>query len=322
MMNNKMTSTLHRKLQDELVELGSRLGFLAEEECSLQHLYPGYSPRVDVVWFYPLSKDQSSAIQMVYDSWPYSSESKLLYPYAAFEITSLDATSKTVMSEIWNLKLAGFRYSFNIVPSKNPEHPDYMHKERAERIANTLKYFSGFDDAFVVPIEKLEQTISSIDSWTLHSGQRVSFKNPMKNVQNDIIKGLRELGKRCGFISLSEYTPIWIKKVEKRVTPIRYDVAWLLELPVNIGLQFNQFLEYLGIKQIKDTNPVEVLVFEVESRNHLNKHSVGSILNITTIIGRGVIVMKDKTPDLVRTVKLMSSNKVEIKKVDELRLYY
>lgn len=66
-----MLKSLHSELQEELVQLGRKLGFQAISEYSVENLYPGYSPRIDIVWFYPLSKEQSSAIRKVYSLWPY-----------------------------------------------------------------------------------------------------------------------------------------------------------------------------------------------------------------------------------------------------------
>jgi len=139
-----MVKLIHSELQKELVHLGNKLGFLAAMEYTLENLFPGYSPVIDVIWFYPLSEAQSLAIKKTYELWPYWKGSTALYPYAAFEITASDTTSKTIMSEIWNMKLSGFRYAFSVVPSKDPKHSDYMHKERAERINRTLNYFLGY----------------------------------------------------------------------------------------------------------------------------------------------------------------------------------
>jgi len=314
-------ATLHTKLQNELVQLGNKLGFLTTKEYPLKNLYPGYSPIIDVVWFYPLSEAQSLAINKVYDLWPYWKGSRALYPYATFEITSLDVTSKTIMSEIWNLKLAGFRYSFNVVPSKNPKHPDYMHKERAERIARTLKHFSGVSDAFVVSIEELQKVIYKMKNS--HSGEApikepILFKTPClrNNLHNNVMQKLAEFGRKHGFISVIEYTPKWLKKFEKRVTFIRHDVAWLLELPANIEIQFREFLNSLGVSPIRDVNPIEVLAFEVEVGT-FDKHSIGSVLNLAKITGRGVLVIENKKPDLVETVRVISSNRVNVKSVAE-----
>jgi len=316
-----MSSKFHTKLQDELVQLGSKLGFLATKEYPLKNIYPGYSPIIDVVWFYPLSEAQSLAINKVYDLWPYWKGSKALYPYAAFEITSLDATSKTIMSEIWNLKLAGFRYSFNVVPSKNPKHPDYMHKERAERIARTLKHFSGMGDAFVVSIEELQKIIYNMKSS--HSSKPPTkesslFKTPRlkNNLHNNVMRNLAEFGRKHDFISVIEYTPKWLKRLEKRVTFIRHDVAWLLELPANTEIQFKEFLISLGVNPIRDVNPIEVLTFEVELGT-FDKHSIGSVLNLAKITGRGVLVIENKKPNLVETVKLISFNRVDVRSIAE-----
>jgi len=314
-------TTLHVKLQNNLVQLGNKLGFLATKEYPLENLYPGYSPIVDVIWFYPLSEAQSLAINKVYDLWPYWEGSTALYPYAAFEITSLDVTSKTIMSEIWNMKLSGFRYSFNVVPSKNPKHPDYMHKERAERIARTLKRFSGVNDAFVVSIEDLQKAIDSMKNP--HSSEPLinelpRFKSPhlKKNLHNNVMQKLAEFGKKHGFTSVIEYTPKWLKKFEKRVTFIRHDVAWLSELPVNTEVQFKEFLKCLGVSPVRDVNPIEVLAFEVEVGT-FDKHSIGSVLNLAKISERGVLVIENKKSNLVETVRVISSNRVNVKSIDE-----
>ncbi|AFK22645.1 hypothetical protein [Pyrococcus sp. ST04] len=314
-------ATLHTELQNELVQLGNKFGFLATKEYPLENLYPGYSPIIDVVWFYPLSEAQSSAIYRVYDLWPYWKGSKALYPYAAFEITSLDATSKTIMSEIWNLKLAGFRYSFNVVPSKNPKHPDYMHKERAERIARTLKHFSGVSDAFVISIKELQKVIYNMKnshSDVSHIKEPLLFKTPRlrDNLHNNVMQKLTEFGKKHGFISVIEYTPKWLKRFERRVTFIRHDVVWLLELPANTEIQFKEFLNSLGVTPIRDISPIEVLAFEVELGT-FDKHSIGSVLNLAKITGRGVLVIENKKPNLVETVRLISSNRVDVKSIAE-----
>jgi len=47
-----MSGSLHNELQKELVRLGNKLGFLATKEYSLGNLHPGYSPTIDVIWFY------------------------------------------------------------------------------------------------------------------------------------------------------------------------------------------------------------------------------------------------------------------------------
>lgn len=80
-------TNLHIELQRNLVQLGNKLGFLARMEYPLENLFPGYSPIIDVVWFYPLSKSQSEAIKKMYELWPYWENSVALYPYVAFEIT-------------------------------------------------------------------------------------------------------------------------------------------------------------------------------------------------------------------------------------------
>jgi hypothetical protein len=55
------------KLQEAHIYLGNDLGFLAYDEYPFEDLYPGYSPIIDVVWFYPLSDNQSKVIKGIYD---------------------------------------------------------------------------------------------------------------------------------------------------------------------------------------------------------------------------------------------------------------
>ncbi|WP_156882114.1 hypothetical protein [Thermococcus sp. PK] len=314
------------ELQKSLVQLGRKLGFLAEKEFPLVNLFPGYSPIIDVVWFYPLSEQQSHAIKKLYGLWPYWKDSRALYPYATFEITASDATSKTVMSEIWNMKLAGFRYAFKIVPSKNPKHPDYMHKERAERINRTLNYFSGTTDVFVLSLEDVENAINTLTDIRINPRPKspLSFKTPnlRDNLHNDITRKLAEFGKNKGFISAVEYMPRWIKKLKERLTPIRTDAVWLLDLPSEVETGFSEFLELLGgLQTIKSTNPVEVLAFEVEL-GVFDKHSIGSVLNLANIFGRGVVVVSHKDDKLVETIRLLSSNRVDVKGVNEMSLLF
>ncbi len=226
------------------------------------------------------------------------------------------------MSEIWNLTLAGFRYSFNIVPEKNPEHPDYMHKERALRIAETLQYFSETIDAFIISINEIQNALykmKNLENNEIASKKSLNFKVPhLKNTPHDtIVKEIMEFGKNYGFISVAEYTPEWLKKLGKRVTFIRHNVAWLLELPVTTETKFKKFLEFLGTTAIRNISPVEVLAFEVEL-GAFNKHSIGSVLNIAKITGRGVVVVENKHQKLLETVRVISSNRVDIKTIEEV----
>jgi len=46
-----MPSGRHMELQKSLVQLGRKLGFLAEKESPLVNIFPGYSPIIDVVGF-------------------------------------------------------------------------------------------------------------------------------------------------------------------------------------------------------------------------------------------------------------------------------
>ena len=316
-----MPASLHSELQRELVRLGDKLGFLAIMEYTIENLLPGYSPVIDVVWFYPLSEAQSLAISKVYDLWPYWKGSTALYPYAAFEITASDATSKTVMSEIWNMKLSGFRYAFKVVPSKDPKHSDYMHKERAERINRMLNYFSGISDVFAVSIEELQNAIGKVQNLEVKSyaEKPLKFRTPKlrDNSHNRVLRHLAEIGDRYGFISVIEYTPRWLKKIEKSVTFIRHDVAWLSELPVNTEVQFKEFLKCLGVNPVRDVSPIEVLAFEVEVGT-FDKHSIGSVLNLAKISERGVLVIENKMSNLVETVRIISSNRVGVKSIKEL----
>jgi len=175
-------------------------------EFPLENLFSGYSPIIDVVWFYPLSNAQSEPIKKMYELWPYWRDSVALYPYAAFEITASDATSKTVMSEIWNMKLSGFRYAFKIVPSKDPKHPDYMHKERAERISRTLGYFLGISDVFVASIEELQKVINKPQNMEFKSYLKSSIRFKTLNLRNTphnkILRHLTDIG-MASLLSLS-----------------------------------------------------------------------------------------------------------------------
>jgi len=135
---------------------------------------------------------------------------------------------------------------------------------------------------------------------------------------NRVLRHLAEIGDRYGFISVIEYMPRWLKKIEKRVTFIRHDVAWLSELPASTEVQFKEFLKCLSVSPLRDVNPIEVLAFEVEVGT-FDKHSIGGVLNLSKISERGVLVVENKKVDLIETVRLMSSNKVDIKDFSEIK---
>lgn len=101
------------------------------------------------------------------------------------------------------------------------------------------------------------------------------------------------------------------------MTFIRHDVAWLSELPVNTEVQFKEFLNYLGVKPVRDVSPIEVLAFEVEVGT-FGKHSIGSVLNLAKISERGVLVIENKMSNLVETVRIISFNRVDVKSIKEL----
>lgn len=105
------------------------------------------------------------------------------------------------------------------------------------------------------------------------------------------------------------------KKLKEEVTPIRTDTVWLLDLPPEVETGFNEFLKLLGgLQVIKSTNPVEILAFD--------KHSIGSVLNLANIFGRGVVVVSHKDEKLVETIRLLSLNRVDVKSVNEMYLLF
>ncbi|MBC7332971.1 MAG: hypothetical protein H5T85_00655 [Actinobacteria bacterium] len=59
------------------------------------------------------------------------------------------------------------------------------------------------------------------------------------------------------------------------------------------------------------------MAFEVEVGT-FEKHSIGSVLNLSKICGKGVLVVETKKADLAETIRVLSSNNVDTKDFFEI----
>lgn len=134
-----------RNIQDYLVELGNKIGFLAEPEkevlenfkCS--HLY---CPRYDVVWSLNLSQFKLENFIKKYikdEGW-----SRLLrkVPVATFEIEGSNTSSKNQIGNFANLYLSPSMYSFVIVNNEGAKKENDTYR-RGIKIHRTVNKFWG-----------------------------------------------------------------------------------------------------------------------------------------------------------------------------------
>ena len=103
-------------IQSAVVELGTKLGFAAEAEASIEKESAGYSPIHDVVWWLDISgRFDLTRLNPLFSDAPYWRHRIQRIPFAVFEIEGSTTSSKNQVGNAANLYACAGLFKFMIV---------------------------------------------------------------------------------------------------------------------------------------------------------------------------------------------------------------
>ena len=326
-------------LHQDLTRLGEALGFVATREVSdsllALRLAEGYKPRIDLMWSLEIDEAKRGAIAQVTGQ---GVSAVRHVPVVGIEVEGSDATTKTMMSDVANLRALGAPLGLLVV---NESYEEGLYR-RAGRAIRTMRRNLG--DLSVVPAEAEWVRKMSTKKWdsqpcalsapprkAARGGERTTWTLKAR-------KYLVELGRRAGFVVADPLKPrqvaarfeteasrrgqpmteLWspssgerrvIRNAKNYTTESEIDLAWLLPLPRGLSA----FLQALCDKDptlhehdllypvLWDSIPI--VGFELDS--HSGKHGGGGLINLSSYCVVGVTFAPDErtASALQRTVQ-------------------
>jgi len=297
-----MVKVRHGELIDILAALGAKLGFLVAEEFEFCPRERSYTPHFDLVWF--LEIPFLGHLRGVLPETPYIYEHKgrFVFPYAIFEITGVDATTKTIQTEIANIALARAKYGFIVVPSRE-ERPGQMHVARARRALDMVMEFGGWRDICVLGHDDVLKLGSRDVVISGPSPRDVIAEKPEKPLP-DLVNHL--LSRASGNIVLrSEYRPDTALGYgrQRNLTALqlpRLDYAFTYVLDPEIAAGVDWLLSMVPSAAFYGSpGVIDLLGIEIE-RARARKHVAGSIRNLHFYTYLGVVLTN--RPDVVQRI--------------------
>jgi len=129
-----MTSPRHRRVAEILARLGESLGFVSLLEARLDTSQ--YKAIHDVAWLLPL--EEESARAPCIEELAVEHRGRMLLPIVVFEVTGVDASSKTLIAELGLSWRSGAGLAVIVapdIPFDRDRKSTGMHYERAKRVA-------------------------------------------------------------------------------------------------------------------------------------------------------------------------------------------
>lgn len=157
-----MVKTTTRTIQEQIVLIGSQLGFQAFREYSFTNMPGMYAPRYDVVWLLSVSElnvENVADIPLINGKY---------IPFAAFEIEGSTTSSKNQLGNIGNLKLSPCYFNFLVVNNAAVANENDTYR-RAIKIVRTIQKVMGERPLFLFDACMLEDLPAF--SKTLISGK-------------------------------------------------------------------------------------------------------------------------------------------------------
>lgn len=326
-------------LHHDLTSLGKALGFVATREVSdsllALHLADGYRPRIDLMWSLEIDEAKRGAIAQVTGQ---DVGALRHVPVVGIEVEGSDPTTKTMMSDVANLRALGAPLGLLVV---NESYEEGLYR-RAGRAIRTMRRNLG--DLSVVPAEAAWVREMSRKEWdprpcALSAPPRKAARGGERTTWTvEARKSLIELGNAAGFVVADPLKPrqvaarfeaeasrrdqpmteLWLPATgERRVirnaknytTESEIDLAWLLPLPKGLSAFLQALCDKDPTLQEHDLlypalwDSIPIVGFELDS--HPGKHGGGGLLNLSAYCVVGVTFAPDErtASALQRTVQ-------------------
>jgi len=296
-----MVKVSHEELIEVLAAIGAKLGFLVAEEFEFCFGKHAYMPRFDLIWFLEMPFLGHLGEMLPETPYIYKHKGRFVFPYAIFEITGVDATTKTIQTEIANIALARAKYGFVIVPSRK-EKPGQMHVARARRALDIVMEFGGWRDICVLGHD---------DVLKLRGRDVIISGLPPEHMIAKQPRGLPDLINNLlsradsNIVLRSEYRPdialgYGRQHCLRSLQLPRLDYAFIYVLNQEVAAGVNWFLSLIPSAAFYGSpGAIDLLGVEVE-RTRARKHVAGSIRNLHFYTYLGVVLTN--RPDVVQRI--------------------
>ncbi len=252
---------VHEELKKALVALGERLGFYAEEEATLPCSGPArYTPRHDVVWSVRI---RNSVLERCFQGagLAVSKGGDTIVPLVVWEITGVDASTKTIFAELAYSRVCGSPFTIIVAPDAAYDRGRGSRGMNIKRVLRIIETYQIFQPGHRVAATT-HATIANAPKYSGSTGAEIRVYN--------------------------EYSPLIYRLVGKTMHNIRTDIAFT-------ALLSTQTLEFLT--KILEAPPytseiiseIEILGVEIEKRTG-QKHMAGSLFYLASMYPRGIIV--------------------------------
>jgi hypothetical protein len=309
-----------QRIHEQLVQLGTKLGFTVEREVSnsLLALRGGYAPRIDLMWSLPIDAPKRQAIAAVLGR----DNGEITHlPVVGIEVEGTDPTTKTMMSDVANIRALGAPLGLLVV-SEEASSGIYR---RAARAIRTMKQNLG--QLSVVPVESTWMPELLKQEWSTGMAdlprpvQRQPRGGETQQWEKQVRQRLRALGGDAGFVVSDPLVPpdvqvrfdaersrradglkhTWdprtaeprsMSKASDYLTSCEIDLAWLLALPRALEQLLVALTERDPCLRSHDLvypelwKYVAAVGFELESQG--GKHAGGALLNLAAYCVMGV----------------------------------
>lgn len=303
-----------KAIQQELLDLGTKLGFISKTEYQFKNIQP-YTPQYDIVWFLDLKKYNLDTIPFFQNSFKeLLGKGNFLVPIVAIELENSDLTSKKQIGNIMNLYTspAYFKLIVTTTATKNTED---MHR-RAIRMFHSYSHLLGNRNLLVIEYENIEkiklpnftkkETLLSV-AENQKKRKGAGGETSSKSYSNNLYKKLKKTSLEIkGDAQPEVYDWIYSTKNVKE-SKSKYFYIPKLDFMTGFSLpeSFSKWLNLLANKLTKTEcrefpllhflreNPNESIFFplagfEIETGN--GKHLNGGITNLATHCFMGFLV--------------------------------
>lgn len=206
-----------RTIQNNLVEFGKKLGFIAVMEERI-HKRENYAPIYDVVWYLDLDYHFNlSGLEELFINDPELFERIKKLPFAGFEIEGASTSSKNQISNFANLYSGNFLFNFVIVNNceANGENDTYR---RGVKIKNYFSGNSGDRTVFFLDNAHLNESINALSCYDKqiiffgeNSTSRSTFGGEKASVQ--MYEQIRKYFDGTGLKICQNYSP-YVPKIQ------------------------------------------------------------------------------------------------------------
>lgn len=304
----------HRHLQDVIGSIGEIIGVRAQLEYIPRLGDDSYHPRFDVAWLIEINCKvlYENGLELVCKE--YSNDDYLEVPIALFEITGIDSTNKTLVSELASMSLFSAGYSVVVVPDQPFDKKGKktgMNIKRAKRIVKTMRILFGNNKLYAISHESVMETWRRIKDTRLVSKAGNDYIGCIETIRRSSGKFEEVFTSDAYRLFLAyEYTPSKLNYEPSMGRLVKTDKALIACLSNRVS---NVVAELLG--EAEPPSLVDIIGVEVERRT-THKHIMGSIVYLSRFYPFGIVeVHENKYKTVKSLVEYINKRRIMVRAV-------